>query len=976
MSYFKKGEVYHGFKFLKEEDINEIKSKALMFEHIKSGAKLIHLDNDEDNKVFSISFRTPPKDSTGVFHILEHSVLCGSSKYPVKEPFVELLKGSLNTFLNAFTFSDKTMYPVASKNDKDFLNLIGVYMDAVFHPNIYKYEEIFKQEGWHYELDSADKEITYKGVVYNEMKGAFSSPDGILMRKIQNSLFPDTAYAFESGGDPENIPDLTYKNFIEAHKKYYSPANSYIYLYGNMNLDEKLEYLDKEYLNSYEKIQVDSKIEIQKPIGTSKEIVEEYPILQGESEEDKTYLSLNFAVSKSTNPETYLAFDIIEYLLMESSAAPLKKALLAANIGKDVYGIYDNSIIQPYLGIIVKNSNEDKKEQFKKIVFETLKNLVDNGIDKKLIEAAINVKEFQLREADFGNMPKGLIYSIKAMDSWLYDENPLINLKFETTLQKMKKALSENYFESLIKEYLIDSKHESLVIVKPSKTVADKALKAENEKLKKLKESLNNVELNKLVEDTEKLKKRQASEDSPEDIRKIPTLDIEDIDKKSEEIPIVETKIHGIKTLYHEIFTNKIAYFNLYFDSSKTEQDKIQYLSLLSEVLGKVDTEKYEYGELSNEINIKTGDITFTNNAYGNKDSVDEYNPKFIVKVKVLSDKIVDSLEIINEIVNTSSFESKKRLKEIIQGVKAKMEIAIMQNGHSVSVGRLSSYFSGTGKYNERLSGIDFYRFICDIDKNIDKRYEEIRKNLKSVSKLIFSKDNLIVGFTGEKEIYKEFETSLKVLNIENDNISSSVKLVNAKNSAENEGFTTSSKIQYVAKGFNFRKLGYNYSGKMEVLKNILDLNYLWNNIRVMGGAYGCGVLITQSGNCEFYSYRDPNLKETLSIYDNAYKFVKDFNADNYEMTKYIIGTISNLDRLLTPRKKGEKADENYFRKISSADIQKNREEVLSTKVEDIRNYYKMLKDVMDKNYLCVIGNELKIKESKDKFNKVTEIFM
>jgi len=975
MSYFKNGEVYYGFKFLEEEEVKEINSKARIFEHVKSGARLMHLENDDDNKVFSISFRTPPKDSTGVFHILEHSVLCGSSKYPVKEPFVELLKGSLNTFLNAFTFSDKTMYPVASKNDKDFVNLIGVYMDAVFHPNIYKHEEIFKQEGWHYELNNAEEEITYKGVVYNEMKGAFSSPDGILMRKIQNSLFPDTTYGFESGGDPENIPDLTYEDFIDSHKKYYSPANSYIYLYGNMDLEEKLEYLDKEYLNAYERIEVDSNIQIQNPIGNSVESIEEYPILSNEATEDKTYLSLNFAVSKSINPETYLAFDILEYLLLESSAAPLKKALLDAEIGKDVSGIYDNSIIQPYFAISVKNSNEDKKEQFKKIVFETLRKLVEDGIDKKLIEAAINVKEFQLREADFGNMPKGLIYSIKAMDSWLYDENPLINLKFEESLEKIKKALTENYFERLIEKYLINSDHESLVIVKPSKTIAEIATKAQNEKLKKLKTSFNEEELNKLIEDTEELKKRQASEDSPEDIRKIPLLDISDIDKKSEELPIFETEIDRVKILYHEIFTNKIAYFNLYFDSSKVQEDKIQYLSLLSEVLGKVDTEKYKYAELANEINIKTGDISFTNNAFGNKASSDEYSPKFIVKVKVLSDKIGDSLEIINQVLYTSSFESKKRLKEIIQGLKAKMEASISQNGHAVVVGRLSSYISSTGKYNESLNGVEFYKFICDIDKNINEKYEEIRKNLNEICRLLFNKDNLIIGFTGEKDLYEGFKASFNVLNIQKTNISDSSNFVKAQNCAENEGFTTSSKIQYVAKGFNFKKLGYEYSGKMEVLRNILDLNYLWNNIRVMGGAYGAGAVIAESGNFVFYSYRDPNLKETLNIYDKAYKFVQDFNADEYEMTKYIIGTISSLDTPLSPRKKGEKSEENYFRKISNFDIQKKREEVLSTNAEDIRKYYKMVKDITDKNYLCVIGNDVKIKENINEFNKITEVF-
>ncbi len=975
MNFFEKDDICHGFKFLQQEEVKEINATAFIFQHVKSGAKLLYLENDDDNKVFSISFRTPPKDSTGVFHILEHSVLCGSEKYPVKEPFVELLKGSLNTFLNAFTFSDKTMYPVASKNDKDFLNLIGVYMDSVFHPNIYKYEDIFKQEGWHYELNKADEEITYKGVVYNEMKGAFSSPDGILMRKIQNSLFPDTTYGFESGGDPENIPDLTYDNFIASHKKYYSPANSYIYLYGNMNLENKLEFLDREYLSGYDKIQVDSSIELQKPIGKDVVIVGEYPILSNESELDKTYLSLNFVAAKSNDPEVSLAFDILEYLLLESSAAPLKKALLNAGIGKDVSGIYDNSILQPYFSVIVKNSNEDKQDEFKNVVFETLKKLVHDGIDKKLIEAAINVKEFQLREADFGSMPKGLIYSIIAMDSWLYDENPLINLKFEESLSKVKTAINSNYFEKFIEKHIINSNHQSLVIIKPSKTIAEKSSNRLNAKLKQFKKSLNTKDLKKIVAQTENLKIRQSSEDSPEDLRKIPLLSLSDIDRTSEKMPLSETEIHGIKTLYHEIFTNKIAYFNLYFDSSKIPRKQLQYLALLEDVLGMVDTAKYKYDELANEINIKTGEIRFTNTVIASKDTTDDYYPKFTVKVKVLTEKLADSLEILQQILLSSKFYSKKRLKEIVQQLKSKLEAAINQNGHVVALGRLTSYFSNVGKYNETLKGIEFYKFLCDIDKNMDNKYEEICKNLEAISSLLFTKGNLVISLTGEAEVYDVFKANVNILKLEDKNTNSEFVFIKSLNSAENEGLTTSSKVQYVVKGYNFKKLGYEYSGKLQVLRNVLSLNYLWNNLRVMGGAYGCGVSIAQSGNLAFYSYRDPGLKETLKIYDEAYKFAEDFNADDYEMTKYIIGTISGLDAPLSPRKKGERSDENYFKKITEDSIQKEREEILSTSKEDIKGYSKLLKAVTDENYLCVIGNDVKIKENSDVLNNIIEVF-
>lgn len=975
MNSFNKDGIYHGFKFIYEEEIKEISSKAFMFEHVKSGAKLLYLENDDDNKVFSISFRTPPKDSTGVFHILEHSVLCGSDKYPVKEPFVELLKGSLNTFLNAFTFSDKTMYPVASKNDKDFLNLIDVYMDAVLHPNIYKTKQILEQEGWHYELNKPEDDITYKGVVYNEMKGAFSSPEGILMRKIQNSLFPDNAYGFESGGDPKDIPELTYENFIASHKKYYSPANSYIYLYGAMNLEEKLEYLDREYLKHYEKIEVDSKIKPQKPIGNNVELVEEYPILPNEGEKDKTYLSLNFAISESTDPETYLAFDILEYLLLESPAAPLKKALLESGICKDVFGIYDNSILQPFFAITIKNSNEDKKEKFKKVVLETLKKLISKGIDKKLIEAAINVKEFQLREADYGSMPRGLGYSVKAMDSWLYDQSPLINLKFEDTLKKIKKALTENYFEKLIEKYILNSNHESLVIIKPSKVAAEQSARSINEKLKEFKKSLSEDEINKLVSETESLKKRQSSEDSPEDLKKLPMLSLKDINENSEKLPILEKNTNGIKILYHEISTNKIAYFNLYFDSLDVPADKVKYLSLLEEVLGKIDTEKYKYEDLANEINIKTGDISFVNSIFVDKNTSDKYYPKFTIKSKVLQDKIEDALKVIDQIMFHSIFENKKRLKDIIQEIKSRMEMYINENGQSVAAKRITSYFSTSGRYSEELKGLEYYKFMCDIDKDIEGKYEEISSNLKEVSQMLFNKDNLIISLTGDKDVLSEFENKLSNLNIPDKKTESNNEFPKFKEIKSNEGLITSSKVQYVCKGFNFRKLGYDYSGKLEVLKNILSLNYLWNNVRVMGGAYGVGTAISKSGDFLFWSYRDPNLNETLDVYNNAYKFIEDFKADDYEMTKYIIGTFAGLDAPLTPRKKGERSDENYFKGITEDEIQKWRKEVLGTKKEDINKFSKLLKDITGKNYICVLGNDTKIKENESEFSSSIEVF-
>ncbi|WP_100486216.1 insulinase family protein [Sporolactobacillus pectinivorans] len=974
MGNYQLNNIYHGFKFIHTEEVKDVSSTAFLFEHVKSGAKLLFLKNEDDNKVFSISFRTPPEDNTGVFHILEHSVLCGSDKYPVKEPFVELLKGSLSTFLNAFTFSDKTMYPLASKNDKDFRNLIDVYLDAVFHPNIYKYKEILEQEGWHYELNEVKDDINLKGVVYNEMKGAFSSPEGLLMRANQNSLYPDTAYGFESGGDPLYIPDLTYEHFIDSHKKYYSPANSYIYLYGNLDIDEKLAYLDEKYLNAYDRIDVDSSIEPQAPIG-KKETVRAYPILPGEDDQDKTYLSLNYAVSKATDPETYLAFDILDYLLLDSPAAPLKKAILDAGIGRDVFGSYDNSILQPYFSVNVKNSNESQKDAFKKVVSDTLNQLVKKGIDKKQIEAAINVKEFQLREADYGSMPKGLIYSITVMDSWLYGGDPLTHLRFEKTLATIKQALTGNYFETLIEKYLLNSDHESLVVVKPSKTLADEEARTVAEKLAKFKQSLDSESLNQLVTSTKKLQERQASEDRSEDLRTIPLLSLDDIDKKTEELPLSEIDLDGAKTLYHELPTNKIAYLSLYFDTAALAEDQIPWIALLKELLGKIDTAKYSYESLVNEVNIQTGDVHFETNVISDKDNDDVYTTQFSVKAKILQDKLPAAFDLIHEILYNSRFDNKERLKAIIKEIKSRMEIAFNQSGQSVAVRRVGAYFSKSAAYKERLRGLTFYQFIRSLDQNFDESYAKAADTLRALTGALFSKDRLVIGLTGDREIFDRVHAQFGKLGLTSYSDAPAAAQPVALIPSRNEGLMTSSKIQYAAKGANFKQLGFTYTGQLLVLKQILTLDYLWNRVRVMGGAYGCGVSAESSGNFIFWSYRDPNLRETLKIYDEAAGFASSFKADEFSMTKYIIGTIANLDSPLTPSTKGELSDERYFAHVAEKDVQRIREEVLAAKPTDIQQFATLLKAITDQNHICVFGNESKIKENKDLFDECVDAF-
>lgn len=969
------GKSYFGFKLIEEKEVKELNSKTRNFIHEKSGARLFHIENDDDNKVFSIGFKTPPKDSTGVAHILEHSVLCGSRKFPVKEPFIELLKGSLNTFLNAMTFADKTMYPVASKNEKDFLNLMDVYMDAVLYPNIYDNPEIMMQEGWHYELENKEDEISYKGVVYNEMKGAFSSPESILMRKVSESLFPDTIYGVESGGDPEDIPNLTQSQFEEFHRKYYHPSNSFIFLYGDMDILEKLEFLNEEYLKDFNKIKVDSEISLQEPFKKQKEHIVEYPISPNEKEENKTFLSMNFVVSKSIDKEMYLAFEILEYLLLENSAAPLKKALLDANIGEDVFGLYDNSILQPTFSIVVKNSNIDKKEEFKKIVYDTLESLSKEGIDKKLVESSINIREFSLREADFAGYPKGLIYAIKCMDSWLYGEDPKMHLEYEVTLEKIKKYSTENYFENIIEKYILNNSHSSILIVKPSKTLAEKKEQETRKKLSDYKESLSNEEIENIILNTKNLKERQSAPDNPEDLKTIPLLDIKDIEPKAEDIPLDVIEEDKFNVLYYEEFTNNIDYLDLYFDTSSVEEDLLPYITLLAAVLGKVDTENYSYEDLSKEINLHTGGIGTSIRTFIESDNDKIYYPKFLVRSKALLNKSMYQMELLDEIINKSKFDDKKRLKEIIMETKSKLEMKIINEGNAVAAARVISYFSPSAQYVETTCGLNFYKFLINLDKNFDDKYEEIVKNLENVSKSIFDKKNIIVSLTTEDKGYSKIIKEIPVVydNLNDGNIE--VQKYSFKELKSNEGLATSAKVQYVAKAYNFKRLGYEYTGTLQVLKTIASFDYLWNNVRVQGGAYGCSASFSRSGNIFLTSYRDPNLLETINVYDNLANYIENFNADKREMTKYIIGTISNLDTVLTPSMKGQRATANYFKNLKYEDIQKEREEVLNTTVEDIRNCADLVRDSMNQNYICVLGNEVKINDNKNIFNDIVNIF-
>lgn len=964
--------IYHGFKLVEEREVKEIQSIAKIFYHQKSGAKLLHLENDDNNKVFSIGFRTPPSDSTGVPHIIEHCVLSGSRKYTTKEPFMDMLKGSLQTFINAMTFSDKTLYPVSSRNEKDFFNLMDVYLDAVLYPKIYEIPEIFMQEGWHHEIFDEKDEIQYKGVVYNEMQGAYSSPERILSENVSKSLYPDTCYKHSSGGNPDVIPELSYEEFLNFHKKFYHPSNSFIYLYGNGDIEKQLKHIDENYLSNFDKTEVDSKIEFQQPFTSRKEIVDYYPISKDETDENRTYLSLNFVLGDVTDKETYLMTSLLSQLLIESAAAPLKEALTDAEIGEDIFSISVGGL-QPGFGIVSKNTSEDEKEKFEKVIFETLNKLVKEGIDKKLIEACINIIEFDLREAS-GFPTKGIIYNMVSLDSWLYDSDPLSHVQYEDSLKELRSKIDTDYFEKFIQERIIDNPHSSLVIIKPKKGLGEEKEKLVEERLENYKKSLTKEEIEALIAKNNKLMKLQTSDDSPEDKATIPKLSISDVNPKAKVIPQEVIKENGLTLLHQNIFTSKIAYVDFYFDASMMDEELIPYINLLAGILGEIDTEKRTYSELSNDIYVNTGGIDFNVNVYVEKGNDNIYYPKFIVKGKSVADNIPKLMELISELITESKIEDQTRIKELLQQFKSRIEMSIFNNGHSVTTRRVGSYFSPSGKYSERLRGLEFYWFISDIVHNFDSKYEDVLSNLNKVYNNIFNINNILISFTGDTDDFNLIKDNLSIVGEKLNNEKFEPKEYSFTEEKLNEGLLSSANVQYVSKGYNLKKLGYSYNGSLAILSTLLSREYLHNKIRAQGGAYGAGINIDPTGHITTYSYRDPNLKDTVDVYDHMADYIRKLNLDESELTTFIIGTISRLDPATTPHMKGQIATNRYISNISQEDVQRNRKEVLDTKLKDIKDYATLLEDSMKENYLCVLGNENKVEENKELFNNLIKL--
>jgi Zn-dependent M16 (insulinase) family peptidase len=971
------------YRLIRKETLSDIGSEGggggggYILEHVKSGARIMLIANSDDNKVFNIVFRTTPKDSCGEAHIIEHTVLCGSRKYPSKDPFVELVKGSMNTFLNAMTYPDKTMFPVASTNDTDFKNLMDVYLDAVFYPNIYKNENIFRQEGWSFQIEKPEDPIVYNGVVYNEMKGAYSSPDDVCDRLVMNSLFPDTTYGVDSGGMPEHIPELTYEQFLNFHRTYYHPSNSYIYLYGDLDFEERLKYLDEAYLSRFERTSVSSEVKLQKPFSAPIHLTEAYPVGAEEPLEKHTYLTRNTVIGQSTDSMLCVAMDVLEDVLLEAPGAPLKMALLDAGIGTDVYGSFDSSIRQPVFSVTAKNADEADSIRFEEIIASTLAAISEKGLNPKEIEASINSMEFRYREADYGGFPKGLIYSINVFDSWLYDEEkPFEYLRQQAVFKALRERIGTGYFEDLIRKYLMNNPHTSYVSMKPERGLTQKVEEATEKKLAELKASLSGDQIEDLIRGTKELRRFQETPSTQEELEKIPILKRSDLGRSARPFSNIDESRDGIRLIRHDYQTNGIVYVTVLFDLAGIAQEDLPYLGILRNVLGEVDTEHYSYRELATEIGRRTGGVTPGVSLFTDPVDADLIKGAFGMQIATLPDEIDFALEITGEILLTSKFSDRKRMREIIQKLRSRLSVQLTSSGHATAAQRCLSYFSPAGVFNDGIGGISLYHVVCDLEEHFDERYEELCRTLERLLGSILKNDRMLTSYTGSSTYTGQILAGLRKLSGQLGDGKSTGKpddqrrpfgyLAGFETARKNEGFRTPGKIQYVAEGGRFP--ADKATGALSVLKVIMNYDYLWQNLRVVGGAYGCGGSFTRSGTAVFYSYRDPHLRNTLRIYEGIPEYLETFDATERDMTKFVIGTISDFDTPLTPRIAGTRSMNAFISGLTYEQVQQERNEVLAAQPSDIRALAPLMREALSGGALCVIGSESKIDESRELF--------
>lgn len=944
------------FKLVAEKFITELNTNARLFVHSPTGAELLSLENEDENKVFGITFRTPPEDSTGLPHIMEHSVLCGSEKYPVKEPFVELLKGSLNTFVNAFTYPDKTCYPCASQNLQDFYNLIDVYVDATFHPLIP--EHILEQEGWHYEAESPEELLNYKGVVFNEMKGAYSSPDNVLGRYIQMSLFPDNAYGYDSGGDPRVIPELTYRQFKAFYENYYHPSNARIFFSGDDDPEERLLRMDA-YLAEFEAKPVDSSIAIQSPFEHSKQVTLPYVVGEGE-ENAKAYITVNWLLPEISDPETRLALSILTYILIGTPASPLRKALIDSGLGEDLTGGgLESELRQMFFSTGLKGVKLEVTGQVEELIFNTLENLTQQGIDPDMVGAAVNTIEFNLRENNTGSFPRGLLLMLRALTTWLYDGDPFEPLAFDEPLAAIKTqfASDQRYYEKLIERYLLANQHRTTMILEPDPQLMQRTEEAERERLDNARDGMSPAELEALVENTRKLKLLQETPDTPEALATIPVLELSDLEKTNRLIPLEVIHQDGSEILYHDLFTNGIVYLDIGLDIHTLPQELLPYVPLYGRALLEMGTEIEDFVKLSQRIGRTTGGIrsrTYTSNVIGQDSSAS----RLFLRGKATVDHAQDLLSIMGDVLNKVRLDNRERFLQMLLEEKATRESRLIPAGHQVANTRLRSRYNEADWASEKMGGVEYLFFLRQLLEMVESDWQQVFDNLTAVHNALVNRSTMLHNVTLDADNWQLFHPQLSEYLERLPSFSIERASWQAGQFPKNEGLTIPAQVNYVGKAANLYQLGYSMDGSILPINKLLRTTWLWDRIRVQGGAYGSFCVFDhRSGVFSYLSYRDPNLLETITSFDQTGEFLRKLTLSEQELTKSIIGAIGDMDAYQLPDAKGFTSMARYLSGITDESRQKMRDEVLTTTQKDFLEFADILDAVRDTGDVVVVGS-------------------
>ena len=969
----------HGFTLVSQEELPEIEGDAFVMRHDASGARLLYLRNDDVNKSFSVSFKTPAADDTGVFHILEHSVLCGSEKFPVKEPFVNLLKGSMQTFLNAMTFPDKTMYPVASTNERDLMNLADVYLDAVFRPAIYDKRTIFEQEGWHLEVaddapgddaeppEDAQPRLSFNGVVFNEMKGALSDPDSVLYDALSAALFPDTTYRFESGGTPEAIPTLTYEEFLDAHARHYRPANSYLTLYGDLDLDAFLGLIDDGYLTPLAARQGDADatnpLDVQPPVtalGVRQDMA---------TAPENAACALGFVVGTADERERVLAVDILLDALMGSNEAPLKRVLLDAGLADDASGFLADAIAQPFAMIELKGlRDEGALEQLEALVKDEALRLAEGGLDRALVDAALSHAEFVMRERNFG-YPDGVLLAMSSLSGWLYDDGDACSyLRYEDAFASLRARLAEGYFEQLLRELVLENPHRASVELVPVDGVEGASLL--DERLRALEEAAAPEDIAAIGAAVDALRDAQERPDPPELLACLPTLTVADLADAPEEPFYGMTSQHTpVPCLRHDLHTRGLVFAYRYFDLSRLTFEELPYATVLAMVLGKLPTARHTAAELDTLAQSRLGNLSFFTEVHEDAVERTSYTAKFVASASALSENAGFTASLPDEILAETDFSDHAKILDILNQKRVTMEQGIANAGHSSAMARVASYYLPAAVVREQMGGMDFYRFLKELIERFDERADELEKTLREISARLFADDGCILSFAGTDEDLERYWACGGRLGLSDAGVAA--RLIAAEPTPRREAFVVPSDVTYTAMGYDRRLFDGPFTGIWMLASRVLSYDYLWNEVRVKGGAYGAGFQMTRPGSMRFYSYRDPHVDETVARFEGAGRWVSRFDPSPAEMDGYVVSTIAGIDAPLKARELMRRQDSQFFSHFTPEQRARVRSEVIAATPEQVRELGPAISRATDERLVCTVGNRALIEGSALDFDVI-----